>query len=200
MHYVYHIHLTESSDLNEGYIGVSQDPVKRFDQHKKSRLVVGKAIRKYGLMPERNLTILASFGESESAYSFEKELRPDVRCGWNLGTGGLGGARWCSPETKLLLSELNSGSNNHFFGKIHSDESRAKISAALRAKDSMWRSETAAKAGKANHGKIRSPQSKETYSAVAMSRPKYTCPHCNKTGQYNSMIAHHGENCRLKNK
>ena len=119
--------------------------------------------------------------------------------GWNQAPGGLGGSRGpISPETRLKRRLSSLGEKNHFYGKTHSNETRNIISQALLAKEKEWRIVNAAKAGKANIGKVRSDVSKLNYQKSAKNRPKFNCPYCNKSGQYNSMIAWHGENCKMK--
>ena len=199
MYFVYHIpHPNNPEDLSQGYVGVTVNPKSRFVDHSKGDLIVGRAIRKYQISFE-SLKILHEFDTAEEAFAKEKELRPEIKIGWNIGVGGNGGSR--GPQTveaKLLMSAKMSGENNPYFGKKHDDKIKEKISKALLDKPEEWRKECASKAGKANVGKVRTAESKDKYKNVAASRPKFTCAHCGKTGQYNSMIAHHGENCKKK--
>lgn len=196
-YYVYHI-FKDINDLNKGYIGVTNNPKSRFRLHSKSKLIIGRAIRKYGLTFENNFKVLYIFDNAKDAYDKEKELRPKIKMGWNLGIGGFGGARLITEKHKRKISLAMKGENNPYFGKKHSKEIKEKISNTLKSKSEEWRIETASNAGKANLGKIRSEENKKNYSYSAKLRPKYTCPFCNKTGQYNSMIAYHGDNCKKK--
>ena len=199
MHFVYHIpHPNSPDDLSLGYIGVTMNLMSRFKNHMGSNLIVGNAIRKYQITFDA-VKILHVFDTAEEAYAKEKELRPDIKIGWNIGVGGCGGSRgpW-TDEIKMLMSNKMSGENNPYFGKKHNEQIRDKISESLMNKPEEWRKECASKAGRANTGKIRTTESKEKYKAVASLRPKYECPHCGKVGQYNSMIAYHGDNCKWK--
>lgn len=83
-YYVYHIGLKGMS-VDEGYVGVSKDPYKRFNQHAKSKMYVGKAIRKYGSRVK--MTILKQTSLKYALFT-ESQLRPSDNIGWNLAAGG----------------------------------------------------------------------------------------------------------------
>lgn len=200
MYSVYHIpHPKNPNDLSLGYIGVtSRDPKERFQEHQEGSFIVGKAIRKYQIHPDK-IKVLFEFENKDDAFDKEEELRPTIKIGWNIGKGGLGGSRGpCSEKVKALMSEKMSGENNPYYGKTHGEEVRERISLRLLAKDENWRKSNASNAGKGNIGKIRSEESKKNYTDAANTRPRLTCVYCGKTGQYNSMIAHHNENCKKK--
>lgn len=200
MYSVYHIPNPNHPDnLSLGYIGVtSRNPEERFLEHLSGNLIVGKAIRKYHIQAN-DIRVLFEFEDKDEAFGKEKELRPTPKIGWNIGVGGLGGSRGpCSEEAKALMSEKMSGKNNPYYGKSHTDEIRSQISSRLLEKDEEWRKSNASNAGKGNIGKIRSPKSKRNYANAANERPKFTCQYCGKIGQYNSMIAYHGDNCKKR--
>lgn len=126
----------------------------------------------------------------------EKELRPEPLIGWNCASGGKGGNTGpFSEERKEKMKDKLKGEKNPFFGKHHSDETKKLISETLMKKSPEWRAENASKGGKKGIGKVRSKESKDKYSDVALNRPKYTCEWCGKIGQHNSMIGYHGDNC-----
>ena len=85
--YVYHIHTT-GMGLDEGYIGISTEPITRWSKHKSrnsdSNPVLKRAIKKY----KPNFTIIASFDTLEEALWQEFTLRPFECIGWNLNSGG----------------------------------------------------------------------------------------------------------------
>jgi predicted GIY-YIG superfamily endonuclease len=84
--YVYWIHINEN--INEGYIGVSNQPMKRFKAHAKSPFTVGNAIRKY----RKQIKIHKIFeGTREECFVREAELRPEPNMGWNQSVGGYAG-------------------------------------------------------------------------------------------------------------
>lgn len=90
--YVYWIHLKGQS-WDEGYIGVSIDPARRYEEHKSyTDTILAEAIKKHGndLIYE---TIYC--GTEDSCYSLEKSLRPNPYTGWNKARGG----RYCPSET-----------------------------------------------------------------------------------------------------
>lgn len=87
MYYIYWIKKKEDSDiLSEGYIGYSNNPKRRFEEHKKSKTKVGNAIRKHD--ENIDLVILYSFDNELKALAKENELRPKKRIGWNIACGG----------------------------------------------------------------------------------------------------------------
>jgi predicted GIY-YIG superfamily endonuclease len=201
IHYLYHIpHPDNPKDLSLGYIGVTKKtPQRRFREHQSGvRTIVSKAINSYKI-DESCVILLERFDSAEAAYLEESKLRPKEMMGWNQAPGGFGGSRGpVSPETRLKRRLSSLGEKNHFYGKSHSEETRNTISKSLLTKDKNWRVANAAKAGKANVGKVRTEESKLNYKSTAQNRPKFTCSYCNKTGQYNSMIAWHGEKCKMK--
>lgn len=92
-YYVYWIHLPEHTDpFTEGYIGVSNNPKKRFREHKlnaeSSRgicAVVERAITKHGESILHEVLIETS---EDWAYFYESKLRPKRGIGWNVAVGG----------------------------------------------------------------------------------------------------------------
>ena len=222
-HYVYHIHHQPGVDLNIGYIGVTRYLESRFRAHRSGKSRVGRCIRKYGFSYE-NLRVVAVFESSDEAYALELQLRPNPRIGWNLSKGGrkaddthqVPGAsrekirlamtgprnhRYGIPFPAALRKKYSlrmRGAANHRYGVVNDPAMRAKISDRLRLKPAEWRAENAARAGRGNLGKKRTEQHRENYRATAFNRPRYTCPHCLKTGQYNSMIRHHGDACKAR--
>lgn len=82
--YVYWIKKIDHIDVwSEGYVGVSINIQKRFQQHRRSKEVVGKAIRKYFT----EMKILYE-GTKTECVAMEILLRPRQKIGWNLATGG----------------------------------------------------------------------------------------------------------------
>ena len=116
MFYVYHLHL-DGMSLDQGYVGVSNDPKRRFSTHKRSsdNPVLKKVFSKYGEKVRQ--TILAVFDTIEEALWQEFTLRPTTRIGWNIAVGG-----GLPPDSK--------GKNNPNYGKIASKETREKQSKA----------------------------------------------------------------------
>ena len=116
MYYVYHIKLPNMG-LDEGYVGISQNPRERWASHKrgKSSYPVQKAIQKYHSFLDYK--ILDCFDTLEEAIWLEYVLRPLPRIGWNIAVGG-----GMPPDS--------SGENNPNYGKTASQATREKQSKA----------------------------------------------------------------------
>lgn len=83
-YYVYHIGIKGMS-IDEGYIGVTNKPDRRWSQHCKSDSYVGRAIRKYGEIV--SMVILKQTTE-QRALEIEEVYRPQENQGWNIAKGG----------------------------------------------------------------------------------------------------------------
>ena len=87
--YVYWIHLDNMMLSTDGYVGVSNNPHKRFYQHQQNARLGKKdhlcnAINKY---TDLCFTIISE-GTKQECLEFEKFLRPACDIGWNITTGG----------------------------------------------------------------------------------------------------------------
>jgi len=135
MYYIYWVKKKDHSDiLSEGYIGYSNNPKRRFEEHKILNSVVGNNIRKYG--NDIELVVLYKFKTSEQALKKEKELRPKARIGWNISQGGQ-----CPPDIKDDISIKQKISNtlkqkgySPYCEKTHSKESIEKSKQTKREK------------------------------------------------------------------
>lgn len=83
-----------------------------------------------------------------------------------------------------FMKGKNTGNKNPFYGKTHSEESKALIS----------------KGGK---GQKRTEETRANLSTSKMgdknpARETVTCPHCNKTGMAGGMRKHHFDHCKKK--
>lgn len=92
-HTVYWIHLPNHTDINsEGYVGVSNNPRRRFLEHLNDSKVrndknpfFGRVLKKH----EHEITQTIIFqGTEEGCYSLEELLRPNKNIGWNANKGG----------------------------------------------------------------------------------------------------------------
>ena len=125
-------------------------------------------------------------------------------------------------DVRKKISESLKGSKNPFYGKTHSAEALAKISAANVGKTVVISEEAKKKIGAANAGinngmygkkhteetkakfKNRTPVKywlgkKRSSEHIAHLSAEKTCPHCNKIGKGNAMIRHHMDNCKARN-
>lgn len=112
----------------QGYIGVSNNVNRRYSEHKKSnrKSALSDAMKSYE--DQLEIVVLHKNLTKEEAFFLEECYRPEENIGWNLNRGGMAppstlGKKW--PEmAKAMLGE-----NNHFYGKNHTDEVKAKLSA-----------------------------------------------------------------------
>jgi len=99
----------------------------------------------------------------------------------------------------MLLNKTNGGDGTS--GYRHTEESRAKMSAARKGKplsEEHRASLSAVSKGKPSPKKgILNPGVSAALKGVA--KPKLTCPHCGKTGGVNIMSRWHFDNCKGKN-
>ena len=111
--YVYHIKLPGMT-LDQGYIGVSQQPRERWANHKRGKegFPVQRAISKHRKLVQ--FVIIAALPTREEALWLEFTLRPQPNIGWNLAVGGS-----LPPDSKA--------ENNPNFGKTPSSETRKKM-------------------------------------------------------------------------
>lgn len=139
--YVYWIkRKAHTNIITDGYVGVSKDFKKRFEQHKKSNSVVSKAITKYDDIE----VIPICFTDICTALFLEEKLRPEDEIGWNIVKGGglppnfKGRKR--SDDFKSKASERMKGNtfirdwnieNGH---TVVSDQTRSDISKKLKGK------------------------------------------------------------------
>lgn len=126
-HYVYHLKI-EGMGLDEGYVGVTNRPLLRFEEHKKSRYnpYLRRALQKHKDFVV--YTILDVFDNRHEAHWLEYTLRPQRNIGWNIAVGGETPPRWAgrnhTEATKKKMSQLAKG-------RVISQEQREKISKKL---------------------------------------------------------------------
>lgn len=133
---VYHIR-RPGMKSNEGYIGVSSRPKTRKKAHfsaaqqsRHENSYLQNAIQKYS---DIEFVILHSNLSRIEAYMAEEFYRPTSKIGWNIKAGGDIGYE-ISDETKAKIGAAQIGNKNHMYGRTHSAEVRARISAANKLK------------------------------------------------------------------
>lgn len=140
---VYWIRHKDHTDIfSEGYVGVSNDVVNRWIDHK-SEIKTGKhinphfvnAVNKYGWDELIKEVILIS--TKEYCLEIEEKLRPEKKIGWNIAKGGgmpipMFGID--NPMANPIHRAKISGENHFMFGKKHTEETKKKIGANHRFK------------------------------------------------------------------
>ena len=126
MHYIYWIKKKDHQDiLSEGYVGYSNNPERRYEEHKKSNSRLGRVIQKH----ESNIDLIVvyKFESEKEALLKEKELRPKQRIGWNIAQGGQIPPVLKDKETKEKISNtLKKKCVVPYCDKTHSTESIKK--------------------------------------------------------------------------
>lgn len=134
MAFVYWAHLPEHTDmLSQGYIGFTSGTVEKrwaghlSDAKRCPHIIFYKALAKYG-----DKIVLETILEGDIDYCLdvENKLRPTNKIGWNIKVGGDYGSIGVIPsdESRKKMSESHTGEKNHFYGKTHTDEMKAKMS------------------------------------------------------------------------
>lgn len=143
------------------YIGQSKHCYQRFKQHKSSLNKCGAiylAIKKYGIENfEFNILEECDISEldnlEELYISMLDTIAPN---GYNLNSGG-NANKVMSEETRKKMSERQLGEKNHMYGKSMSDETKEKLSKALKGRiiTDEWKEKiTIANTGKNIHMKV----------------------------------------------
>ncbi len=122
------------------YVGqTTKSTEERFNQHASNKKsYIGRAIRKYGV-ENFSIEILEECDTCEQLNEREMFWIAALNCkhpnGYNFSDGGEGnsGLRH-TQETRAQMSVDRSGEKNAFFGKHHTEESKAKIGAKNRGK------------------------------------------------------------------
>lgn len=123
MYFVYAIGNSNDIEMNNYstcYIGVTNNPSKRWNAHVKSGYAVSKAINDSGWNFDDNMKVLFS-GDAESCFDLESKLRPMPLMGLNEASGGKGGCTTYTPERAKKISEALSG-------RVKSEDHKRKIS------------------------------------------------------------------------
>jgi group I intron endonuclease len=136
-HYLYKTTNTLNGKI---YIGVSVDPVERFDTHcaNSKGSAIGNAIRKHA-RESFKLDVLVC-GRREYVYELEAKAIQSYDTvapkGYNIATGGVGGHAGCkrSDETRAKLSAQKRGKASPLKGKPMSEQGIANVRLARKVK------------------------------------------------------------------
>lgn len=191
---IYWIRLPEHTDVrSEGYIGVTNNPVSRFNDHKSCRAKthLSHAIKKYGWDNLIKEVILVA--DKLYCFMMEEKLRPTEHIGWNILKGGnvvpdnTGRASW-NKGKKLTdkqkanlfnIAEYMKLRTHGMLGKKHTQESIKKMK---KSKTGIIISEDAKqKMSKANKGRV---------------FEKLLCQKCNQMVGKNVYKSYHGDKCK----
>ncbi|MBQ4495368.1 MAG: GIY-YIG nuclease family protein [Selenomonadaceae bacterium] len=156
------------------YVGQTITFDKRINEHKYGDQYIDRAIKKYGWENFRCGVIKSCASKAEMDYwekYFIVALHSKTPYGYNCTDGGEGTIGLeCTPEHRAKLSVAFSGEKNPFFGKHHTDETRAKISA--KKKGTHHTDETRAKMSKTHKGKHLTDETRAKMSAKKKGIPK----------------------------
>jgi hypothetical protein len=133
MFYVYHI--SDSQNLNNGYIGVTNNLKRRWNSHIKSQYKIGLHIRQNFWSFGENMKVVFS-GTEKECYELEITLRPSPNIGLNESAGGSGGDKYVSlteekkKQRNKKISEKLKGRDVTWGKKISKTRITNKIAAA----------------------------------------------------------------------
>jgi len=121
----------------EGYVGISNDPQRRFGEHHLSEFKVGNAIRKY---KDVEMIILHECADRNEALLLESKYRPSNHIGWNVICGGGEPPRnHLDEKTRNKISEtLKNKGCSPYSSKTHSAETIAKSNKTKKEKKYKW--------------------------------------------------------------
>lgn len=143
------------------YVGqTTKDIFKRLHAHSMSDMVIGKAIRKYGIQSFDIFVIDAAEDKktlNEKEKYWIKKLNSLSPNGYNISTGGTGGNLGEIVNKKISKHFKENGAN--FLGRTHSKESREKMSE--KQKGHFVSLESNMKRSKTMKGKIHSEETKQ---------------------------------------
>lgn len=125
---VYWIKKPAHTDIfTEGYVGISNNPDRRFREHRYGQSIVAKAIRADEGVEMVNLATM----DLSSALDMEKKLRPTSRIGWNQVEGG-----GLPPSRKGTIATLETRKKQSeaLKGRVKAAEHMAKIKIATKGK------------------------------------------------------------------
>lgn len=119
--FLYHIRRDiHNNDLTKGYIGISEQPERRWKEHQRStNQHLKRALEKYNDIQ----MVIITKGNEDEMKRMEEYLRPRNKIGWNLVKGG-------------GLPPVMKGKDNYWYGKKLPDHIKESISQANKGRPS----------------------------------------------------------------
>ena len=187
MTYVYWIHNEDHDIMSGGYVGVTNNPTKRFLSHKnKNRKISHDAI--FDIIFE---------GSREDSFELEYLLRPHKNIGWNSAIGGRHGWRHGFSHSDQTKEKLKSFWNEE--RKLQASKTRKasneKMKGQKREKQSLnMRGEKNPMFGTKRPQHVKDAVSKAHKDKSPANLIEMYCIHCRKKVNPTSLLKYHGLN------
>lgn len=120
-----------NKEYDNCYIGVTNNPKKRFENHSKSGYTVCQHIQLYEWTYEKNMLILYN-GNEQECFLLEEKYRPLPLMGLNEATGGKGGYTSYSKQRNEKVSKALKGRNIFWNEKISKTRKEKGISSGTK--------------------------------------------------------------------
>lgn len=144
---MYNVYLITNKTNSKQYVGITKYNIQlRFTQHKRKGFLVTKAIKKYGV-DSFAIELIASANTLDAAHKLEVLYIEQYSCkcpnGYNLTDGGLGipGVKRTKEGNERIstaMRKMHSEKRGGMHGKIHSEETKSKMSLTGKGKPRPW--------------------------------------------------------------
>lgn len=210
---VYWIHHPEHTDMfTQGYIGITKDITKRFEEHKNrpSNAHLKHAINKYGW--DNLVKEIVLVADKAYCLMIEAKLRAEDKIGWNVIMGGgvppsaLGKKFTRSDEWKQKLSIARKGKTSWNKGMKYTEKQKASmfnLSEYMKDKPhgrlgKKLSIESIESMKQKKIGKKQTLESieKRRKAMIGYVYTKTTCPNCNKSISINMAKRYHFNKCK----
>lgn len=183
--YIYWIRYEHHTDPHtQGYVGISNDPDRRFIEHAKYSKVNPRLKR--AIAKGARMIIIKKVNTEDLALKEEIHYRPNKHIGWNIVEGGQTppdqtGKDWSENKQTLVGEERTEAQKAA--SKLHSKRQKGKPITPKGGKLSE------------NH---RNALRGERPHTQGVKKPTTKCPHCGKEGAVSNMVRWHFDNCKKK--
>lgn len=185
--YLYHIcRERDKGDLTKGYVGISNNPERRWQNEKwQGNTHLKSALKKYTDI----VKYVVVQGTRDFCCWLEVCWRPIENIGWNIATGGS-----VPPSAK---GRVMSAEHKEKIGRANSTTKKGKLPAHG---GGAWTPEQRARQAEITRGTKQSEATKEKKRLAMLGKkyPEVSCPHCSKIGRGGAMTRHHFDNCKHK--